>query len=391
MAGHKPMKKSMGALMPIDPFKVAEFLGLRGPWILLLILFLWVMFMPDKVERVRQMFTHAFSWMGSRVRRGYHTSSIRASLNPQIDRLRDELGIPEELPGVEIRFVAAKNDDRPAFEKGRVVVFLRDPTASRAENVVKAAMHYVGTSVHPQARPYMNEPTNTALDLALARRMLQGDRDALRHYTRYFIDDICSVDPAINRIYSQLSNIDERGLLPGVLLHQLSALSLRLNRSHYHDPAVQSEVADFIRFLGDIATRERSEVGLLDFNVRYIKVKVILLGKDETLDEFGFQPYKKQLARAMMTGFQGAYVLAAGRKAKLVGEFLTSLEGNEYFRTRINDVALEERTVTFAGRRSERAIGYVSFRHTSALPKSQGAGATAPANAANSPTVQVRR
>ena len=305
------------------------------------------------------------TWAGSNIRRSHHSASIRSALNPRIDDLRQHLGINEELPSVDVRFARPRSNERPQFENGRVIVFLRDATASRSENIVKAAMHYVGSSVLPQARPFMDQFTNQALDLTLARRLLQNEQDALRHYTRYFVDDICSVAPQLNNLYGQIVSIDERGLLPGVLLHELSLLSLRLGPAYYHSAAVQTEVVGFIRFLENIATRERSEIGPLDFNIVYIKVKIILLGRDETLDEQGFQPYMRQISRAFLEGFHGAYVLAAGRKAKLVQEFLDGLRENKYFRERISQFEVDEYVISGADRNANRAIGYVGFRRRS--------------------------
>lgn len=352
---------AIGIPMPIDLLALGNNLGLAGGWIIVLVLIAWILFMPEKVDKVRVVVLGALTWIGARVRRKYHSAAIRTALNPQIGLLREQLGIPDELPELEIRYVSANQEDRPIFENGRVVVFLRDATASRAENVVRTAMHYVSASVYPQTRPFMNRPTNLALDLALTRRLLFGEKDALRHYTRYFVEDVCSVDKELNHLYGQLASIDERGLLPGVLLHQLSALAIRLGPAYHHSEAVQKEVVGFVRFIESIANRTKDELQL-DYNVRYIKVSVVLLGRDETLSKYGFTPYSKHVARALMSGFNGVYILAAGRKTKLVSQFLRTLDENEYFGKRITEFELDERTLTQAGRTSDRAIGYISFR-----------------------------
>ncbi len=330
----------------------------KNPIVYLLGFFLlWVMVMPEKVEKVREHLYWLLGGLGSAFRNRYHRIAIRNSLNPQIRTLESQLGLEERLPGVEIRF---RRDARePAYVDGSVVIFVRDPRSLRSENVAKVALAYVHDVLYRESRPYMSDTTGRALDLVLTKRLVQEDKDAFYFFTRSYIVDACKNDRVLNGEYEQLVACDKAGLLPGVLLHQLSLLTSRLFPLHTYSRDVQEEFRGFIRWLAGVARRDRGEP-VTPFDIRYIRVGIILVGRDETLSEQGLIPYQRYFARLIHQGLYGAYILAAGNKVKLVKQLIEALESNEYFLQRISRAGVKETVKHFSVDRGLKiAVGYV--------------------------------
>ena len=338
-----------------------DFLAVKSVWFaLLVILVAWLLFFPEKVEKFRAGFFWALGILSASFRRQFHRSAIRGFLNPQLRSLEGQLGLEEKLPRIDIRFLKTGSDTKPAFSNGNVILFLRDTRGFRSENIVKAALAYVNAALYPESRPYVNETTERALDLVLTKRLIRDDRDAFTHFTRYFVADACSVDEDLKGIYGCLVASDERGLLPNVLLHQLSLLAARLYPEHMYSPDIQQEVVGFIRWLATIARRGPGQEVLLQFNVRYIRVGLVLMGKDETLRERGFAPYKENMARMIMQQYHGAYILAAGHKIGLVKRMISALENNAYFSTKISQTSVSKAVShVSADKHVAISIGYV--------------------------------
>lgn len=351
--------------MTLDPGFLDGIFGFlpKNPAIYLLGFFLlWVVLMPEKVEKVREHLYWLLGGLGSAFRKRYHRIAIRNSLDPQIRTLESQLGLEERLPGVEIRF---RRDARePAYVGGSVVVFVRDARSLRGENVAKVAHAYVHAALYQESRPYMSDTTSHALDLVLTKRLIREDNDALYSFTRSILE-ACKNDQALNCVYQQLVICDKAGLLPGILLHQLSLLTSQLSPSHTYSHDVQNEFTGFIRWLAGVASRDRGDP-ISPFNIRYIRVGIILVGRDETLSERGLTPYQRYFAQLIHQGLHGAYILAAGTKVRLVRQLIEALERNEYFLRRISRAGVKETVRHLSVDRSLKiAVGYVSIRSRS--------------------------
>ena len=317
----------------------------KNPAVYILLVFAglvgWVMFMPEKVEKAREIFFWLLGGLSSNFRKRFHRSAIKNSLNPQIRVLESQLGLEGKLPKVDVRFRSAVDNRKSVLVGGSVVLFLRDTRSFRGENVAKAALMYANVALYRKSRPYMSDTTGRALDLVLTKRLVREDKDAFYFFTENYLADACKNDEQLNSIYLQLVACDEAGLLPGILLHQLLLLTSRLYPLHTYSLDVQSEFTGFIRWLAGVAGRGRGE-NVTPFDIRYIRVGIILVGRDETLSERGLEPYQKYFARLIQQDFQGTYILASGRKVGLVKQLIESLENNAYFTNRISRAGIRE-------------------------------------------------
>lgn len=350
--------------MTIDFGGVLRALGVQSFWLaVVLVLIVWVLFFPDRVDRVRVGVLGMFSFLGSGVRRRFHREAVKSALNPAIRDLAGLLGLPHELPKADIRYARSVEEVRPQFQNGRVIIFVRDGQGRRAENITRAALAYTNAAVYPRSRPYLNETTNKALDMALTRRLISNDRDAFFFFTRHFVQDMCKVNAQLNAIYNSILDLDERGMLPSILLHQLQLLTTRLYPAHQFEPAVQQEVVGFINFLSRVANRKTGEKVRLEYELEYIRVGVIMLAADETLESRGLEPHLKVASRYAVGRYHGIYLLAGGRKSGLVRQFVNKLERNAYFAERIAAVSVHDHVATQnRAQGGDIAVGYVQLR-----------------------------
>lgn len=354
----KVATRSRRMLEPDNLKALAEWLGVAKWPAPILLLIGYALFFPEKFDNHRSWIMRQFSRVTGMLQRKAHAESIRSAMNPEIRQLRGELGLEQELPEIVVRFASTDETNRTEFAKGHVIVFLRQGIRNVAENKVRAAVHYVGSAIAPDVRPYLSEPTNRAMNMVIAKRLLKTDLDAMRYFVRLFIDDECKSDAVLRTLYNEVDAIDIDGLLPAVLLHTLTRLATELPPTLRHDKGVQSEVVSFITFLSRIASRD-ADVVTYDFAHRFIQLKILPIARTQTLRRKGLAPHVRLVRMAHNRGIRSVYVLAAGTKAGLVREFIRKIEASEYFAPRIEQITVEEARVHYHGRVSNRLVGHI--------------------------------
>lgn len=159
------------------------------PWVALVAVIAYVAIYPEKAEKFAGWFLSLFNFGIKKLRQRSITSSIQGNIN---DFARS---INRQVKGVmpynlRLRFVQSVDRAEISPDKRMVIVRVRD-TLQDDRNLVNAMMSFCSIGVVPQARRFLSEPMNSAINVTMTRKLLNG----LKHYSalQYLYDEVIDI------------------------------------------------------------------------------------------------------------------------------------------------------------------------------------------------------
>jgi hypothetical protein len=317
-----------------------RFLGALGPWALLVVVIVFVATNPEKAERLAGWALGLFSWAG----RGLRHRSIKATIQGQINTFARSMDAEVEgsMP-YNMRLDFVTEVDRPELEPGQqtVIVRIRDRLHDD-RNIVHAMLTFCTVGVVPQARCFLQDAMNSAIDLTITRKLLNTQKHySALHYLYSEVVPACSkAKPDLDRFSRMFDTLDEDGLFTRVVLAEVRDFGARI-ATRYPEESHGAEAAQFVDYVHDVATREAHEyfpsVGHLG---RYIRTAFVFIGIGEKMAEAGETPYINHLRRLRDMGYEKAYLVARGGSRR--GATSASMEMAQY----VADIAQSAKLAT---------------------------------------------
>lgn len=224
---------------------------LLSPWILLLVLFLY---MPEKVETWFSILLKVISKLKVSFHRRYVTHDLQGRVNGFVRGLR------KQVPGLAIERLRLDwvdpNMPRKAFiDDDRIVLRLRrdDP---HDHNFVHGAYLFVSQGLLGKPKRYISPSQRQALDIFVCGKLIEEEKPAVRSV---FIDEYLhpyTANPKskIGQYVDDFASIDDGALFFPVLLQELDYLGDKVF-GRRKSGVVIKEVDELIDFLKPIATR----------------------------------------------------------------------------------------------------------------------------------------
>lgn len=283
-----------------------------GPWGLLLLVVILVIVYPEKAERLGGWCLGLFSWSS----RGIRHRSIKLKTQGQVSSFARSIDgeVKGAMPyNMSLNFVREVDRSELDPNKQTVIVRIKDRGADDW-NLVHTMLVFCPIGVLPQARPYLGEAMNEAINITVTRKFL----NYLKHYSalQYLYDEvlpICAKEiPQLEDFCTVFDVLDENGVFTRVLLEEFRDFGARIE-TRYPEESHALEAAAFVSYVYDMATKpageEMPDVGHLG---RYIATAFVLIGTGETMFSRGATPYLNHLQRLKDAGFDKAYLIARG-------------------------------------------------------------------------------
>jgi hypothetical protein len=277
-----------------------------GVLILTLVLFVHD---PDRAEKLAKLLSKPFFVLFKWLPKFYISRDI--SLNVSQFLNRDILSVMDNSAALKVKvklnFVRGKEDLR--VMKDGIIIRLREDD-DQTRNILAATNLALPYVICRHIRPNLDKNLSKAIDLTVLKKLANKmGRHAEYVYQTNFLDPELLENPTINDLIQQLVVIDGKGLFVSIFANELGyvgegtfARSDRANRT--------IEAIDFLRFLLNIAERERNSTNTLDFHSDAINVGLILLAKAERASNEGLTPYIKRLKKNFYSGCESVYVIA---------------------------------------------------------------------------------
>ena len=274
---------------------------------------LWIAKNPDKVERIVYLLLRLFSRIPIAPQSLAHlrlATSLQTTINASLESFNS--GAFRLLPyGMKIEWAKTGQDAQTFLRDGQVIVRIH-PNVDDDHNIVVSTVAYLKKGLIPQARHYVDPTLMQATDYAAAKHIFKlAKRDSA---SEFLIQNLllpeANKNPQLTNDSISLDTISHAGLLSPVFLAQLHSLGRKLFPAT-PNPRVAREIRNFLKFLQDIASKKRGEIVDLDFVRSNIRMKVLLVAREETKQR-GIQDFARRIKQAQSDGIDYIYINAWG-------------------------------------------------------------------------------
>lgn len=197
-----------------------------------------------------------------------------------------------------IRWVAP-DQARSVLSGGDVVVCLHR-SQFHEENVANAVIAYLPLAIVPRARRYVARRTMQAVDLVLAKsvvdRTRSGPRGSMQAFLLRHVDPAIRDDAILRKKVERTNAIDITGWLTRLFLDELRVFGDRLYPGE-SDHAYVIEADRFHSWLYGLSVRPRGMNVQLWFSGKIIRAGVIMVARTVVVEESGVQPYLRWVDR----------------------------------------------------------------------------------------------
>ncbi|MFC2027190.1 hypothetical protein ACFLU3_00750 [Chloroflexota bacterium] len=314
--------------------------GTNSIWIALAV---FLFLHPEKFER----WTILFYRIGSRIAsmlprikrffdRGQVASSIQSAINgssSQINKLA-----PDVFP-YPLKIEWVKQEELEKFiQKGRVVVRLRHHSRDD-KNIVNATLAYMQRGFLPRSKHYLDKTLLSACEFKLATTIFLGQPNsgAYEYFMSSELNPSILTNDGLREDLQMLEHLDSVGIFTRIFLAETKRVGDKLIGTVPTD-SIHEELRRFAMFLQTIAMKGDEDVPL-SFHGTRIKTQVVLVAKEETILNFGIDPYVNRVRSAVEDGFETIYFPAWGKvftesitaiRGKLSGKAVHILEVHDY-------------------------------------------------------------
>ena len=289
----------------LDPARVT-------PWVALVAVLAYVAIYPEKAEKLAGWFFSIFNLGIKKLRQRSITASIQGNIN---DFARS---INRQVKGVmpynlQLRFVQSVDRAEISPDKRMVIVRVRD-TLQDDRNLVNAMMSFCSIGVVPQARRFLSDPMNAAINVTMTRKLLND----LKHDSalQYLYDEVVEGDgdefdprEEFRRMFDAL---DENGLFTRVVLEEMRDFGARI-ASRHPQPGHELEAEQFVQYVHEVVTRPPGQyMSKIGHRGSYMAIAFVLVGSRDTMATGGEAPYLNHIDILRSYGYQKAYLAARG-------------------------------------------------------------------------------
>jgi hypothetical protein len=254
---------------------------------------------PEKAEKVAGWLWRPLAGLSRMADKKAIAYSVQGDINTARARLMKNA--PQEaVLDRKLKVKWAKPEEAQAHIRGGDVIVFMKKAPQREENIANAVVAYLPRAVLPRARRYVDRETMRAVDLTLARSILQVSNmptGALDVFFERHLDPALAEESELHDRLEEIDAIDVHGWLTRVLLNEYRVMGERLYPSQPDDVCVR-DARSFCNWLGKLATRKPYDFTTpLKYQGRYLSAGIVFVALKGRLETEGLDPYRKQAKR----------------------------------------------------------------------------------------------
>ena len=273
----------------------------------------WIINNPDKVDRIISWLVRLLSLIPIARQHLLHlrlATSLQASVNVAGESINTKAF--RLLPyTMKIEWARTGQDAQTFLRDGQVIVRMH-PNVDDDHNIVISTIAYLKKGLLPQSRHYVDATLMQATDYSVAKNIFKSaKRDSA---TEFLIQNVLlpetNKNPQLSNDSIALDNISDLGYFSRIFLIQLYSLGRKLFPAT-PQKSVSREIRNFLEFLQDIALKRRNEDVNLDFVHPHIRLKVMLVAREETRQRGTFD-FVRRIKQAQSDGLEYIYITGFG-------------------------------------------------------------------------------
>lgn len=314
---------------PEDVNKWAVILGISGPFIGALIVFIFVLCNIEKFFLMSSKIQSLFTGISSKARKGTISTAIRGKV---IKVAKNHKNLDDDLMIRDLKIEWVKDENPVSFMKNNQVIIRLNHDTNPHKNYVTAVSTFVNQGLLVKARRYVDSNIMRATSFSVTRSfILNGDNEALDYYDESILKPVLQEDDELSNLLDELKTIDGNGMFFEILLNEYAKAARKLYPDIKGDPCFTAESKEFLYYLHRIATGVASIPDDLCFNREYFKVHIFLAANTRTYIRSGAKVYLKHIFKSIDEGTETLYIYGLGKKMEIAKE-LAEEAGHEDFR-----------------------------------------------------------
>lgn len=264
-------------------------------------------------------------WTNKNIRKLSIKNEYEGTVNSIIQDYNKNFDSPI-LPNCKIEWVEDKNINS-ILKENEAIVCLSFDKRDHNLNFYNAIINFVQIGLISKAKNYLDKSSSEAIDLLTTHIILRNNR---REVLSTFRKKIKEFDEATQQEFETLVPTNDRGLFLNILLPEFyfygELIDILPPSSEYI-----IEANGLLKWFKELASREIDERTNLKYVSKNFKIGVILVGKDETWENYGVSAYIKWADYYAAENYNSVYLLGRGNsgyeRASAVVKILTNSKG----------------------------------------------------------------
>lgn len=271
-------------------------------------------------------FLRHVGFLGKSVRKFSVVNEIEGSIN-QIANEINKTTTDTLLPTCKIEWVDLKCE-KSVLQGNEAIVCLSFDKHNHDQNFYNALHSFIKTGLVSKAKPFLNQNTRKGIDFLTTKLILNLKRPLI---LSKFNEHYSQQDSSFKDKYTTLETIEESGFFNNILIPEVNLFGEKVFTKTPKDK-LEQEVESFIEWLYNLATRERGEMSVLNFDNDNIKLGVVFVADNETYGHYGPEAYRRRAYLYASKGYPCIYLFAIGeQKSRVCHQIAEELIKSEHF------------------------------------------------------------
>ncbi|MDM8100919.1 hypothetical protein [Oceanobacillus oncorhynchi] len=311
-----------------DLFLFLEWIEGKGIlYYILIIMVIVFIIKPEIAKRIGLIFTYLFSvfkW----AKKSNVSRSFELKINNVTKEINKEIGNDVLPNNPKIKWV--KSTTKEAFLQEDQIVVKLDYHEDRNKSFALVTLNYVNRGLLPVARQYIPQEIIETCSLLVTRRIISDEnRDSLEYFVSSILKEVFLEKPQLEEMYKELTDLDNNAMFLQILIPELWKMGKRIYPHNINPNVVNKEIEKLIKFLHDIATKPNDRIAKLNLDSNLFKIRIILVGKMETLHDRGIDPYLNRVNEGINNGYKAIYLLGYERKEQYLNDIEKRFQNND--------------------------------------------------------------
>jgi len=298
-------------------------------WLLFFALLAYLYKSPDQLDSWLKKIDRFLLKLGAKREKQFIQRDIRSRINRVSKKINKEA---EGLITKGVEIVWINQDNIESFLKKGIVIVRMRHYKNQDKNIVSAATHYVEKGILHTAKIYLPEKIQTALNLALTKKILAEEQEtgtSIDYFFANILQPILKTDAELNKAFLIVEKMDKKGLFTRILLREIRLMGKRLYPS---TPTANNfkETKDFFNFIESFANLDTGDfIRDWEFVRNDIRMGILFVAQKGKIEIEGYRPYIKRINEKINRGAQNIYLFGRSQNnIKAVKEIAETIQAS---------------------------------------------------------------
>jgi len=258
-------------------------------------LFFFLIKYPHKIEQFIAFVNSLFKSFIAICEHNYVKYDIQSTINSYIAKARKKA--PQiETEKAKIEWVDISQTRENFMRNGRLIIRMQR-SENQNRNLVNATMAFVSGGYLKKAKSYIAKYQREAIDLYICYDMLKSEkRELLDQFTQDYLKDAMT-NEKIGNFFEKFMDINKAGIFYPIFIQELTFFGEKVFTKKRERGQIFEQIRNLVLFLYNFARREYDERIPTEFDGKYSKFAIRIVGKSFKINREGKKAYINNLKK----------------------------------------------------------------------------------------------